>query len=341
MFIATLTFAGSFGIAITVWFGGRAVLDGSLSAGDLAAFLLYTMMVATSIGSLAGLWGSLQSAAGATERLFAILDEVPTISDPAAPRSLPTSTSSGATLAFAHVQFAYPARPHELVAKDIDLHVHAGEVVALVGKSGAGKSTLTALLQRFYDPQAGRVLFDGIDVRELRLADLRARIATVAQEPVLFSGTIADNIAYARADAAHEDIVKAAREAHADEFIMSFAEGYQAKIGERGVKLSGGQRQRIAIARALLADPRVLILDEATSSLDAESEALVQEALGRLMKGRTTLVIAHRLSTVRDADRIVVLDQGAIVEQGTHDQLMSARGTYRRLVEHQLVLAEA
>lgn len=341
LFFATLSFAGWFGIAITVWFGGRAVLDGSLTAGDLAAFLLYTFMVAASLGSLAGLWSSLQSAAGATERLFAILDETPAIRDPESPVDLPPRAQAPGEVRFEDVTFAYPSRATEDVVRNIALDVKAGEVVALVGRSGSGKTTLTALLQRFYDPREGRVLVDGVDVKTARLADLRSRIATVSQEPVLFSGTIAENIAYARPSATREEVLSAAREAHADEFIERFADQYEAKIGERGVKLSGGQRQRIAIARALLADPRVLILDEATSSLDAESEALVQAALARLMKGRTTLVIAHRLSTVRDADRIVVLDKGAVVEQGTHDALMSAKGTYWRLVEHQVVLAEA
>jgi ABC transporter fused permease/ATP-binding protein len=341
LFFATMSFAGWFGIAITVWFGGRAVLDGSLTAGDLAAFMLYTFMVAASLGSLAGLWGSLQSAAGATERLFAILDETPAIRDPEVPVDLPPRASAPGEVRFDAVTFAYPSRASEDVVKNISLDVKAGEVVALVGRSGSGKTTLTALLQRFYDPREGRVLVDGVDVKTARLADLRARIATVSQEPVLFSGTIAENIAYARPSASRDEVLAAAKEAHADEFIERFADQYEAKIGERGVKLSGGQRQRIAIARALLADPRVLILDEATSSLDAESEALVQAALARLMKGRTTLVIAHRLSTVRDADRIVVLDKGEVVEQGTHDALMNARGTYWKLVEHQVVLAEA
>lgn len=339
LFFATLSFAGWFGIAITVWFGGRAVLDGSLTAGDLAAFLLYTFMVAASLGSLAGLWGSLQSAAGATERLFQILDEVPAIRDPESPVDLPARASAPGEVRFENVTFAYPSRPSEDVVRAIDLSVNAGEVVALVGRSGSGKTTMTALLQRFFDPREGRVTIDGVDVKHARLKELRSRIATVSQEPVLFSGTIAENIAYGRPDATSAEIEAAAREAHADEFIETFADKYQAKIGERGVKLSGGQRQRIAIARALLADPRVLILDEATSSLDSESEALVQSALSRLMKGRTTLVIAHRLSTVRDADRIVVMDKGAVVEQGTHDALMARQGTYWRLVEHQVVTA--
>jgi ABC-type multidrug transport system fused ATPase/permease subunit len=223
------------------------------------------------------------------------------------------------------------------VLTGVDLDVAPGEVVALVGPSGAGKSTILSLLYRFYDVDAGRVLFEGVDVRRLRLGDLRRALAMVAQEPVLFSGTIRDNIAYGREGASTAEIERAARDAHAHDFILGFPEGYATVIGERGTKLSGGQKQRIALARALLADPRVLILDEATSNLDAESEAAVQSALARLMQDRTTIIVAHRLSTVRDADRIVVIDGARIVEQGRHDELMARRGTYHRLVEHQLI----
>jgi ABC-type multidrug transport system fused ATPase/permease subunit len=329
---------GYVSIALMIWLGGHALIDKRLTAGDLTEFFLYTFMVAGSLAEIAGLWGSLQRAAGATERLFAIVDTVPAIRDPADPIALPETAGHAGAIRLDDVDFTYAARPNHPVLRAVSFAVEPGEVVALVGPSGAGKSTVLSLLFRFHDVDAGRITFEGVDIRRLALAELRKNLAMVAQEPVLFAGSIRDNIAYARDGVDVETVERAARDANAHEFIMSFPDGYDTVIGERGVKLSGGQKQRIAIARALVADPRVLILDEATSNLDAGSEALVQQALGRLMRGRTTLVVAHRLSTVRDADRIVVLDGGRVVEQGRHDQLMArAAGIYRRLVEHQVI----
>lgn len=333
-FLATLTFAVSLAITVVVWYGGRAVVRGELTAGDLAAFLLYTLMVAGSVAALASLGGAMQRAAGSTDRLFEILREEPQIADPIAPKPMPQGMGE---VLFEDVRFRYPSRPDAEVVAGITLRLPAGKWIAVVGSSGAGKSTLASLLQRFADVTSGRILFDGVDVRDLALADLRRHIAIVSQEPVLFSGTIRDNIAYGRPEASRHDVEKAAMDAHAHGFVTAFSQGYDTLVGERGVQLSGGQRQRIAIARALLANPRVLILDEATSNLDAESEALVQQALTRLMQGRTTLIIAHRLSTVRAADAIAVLQAGRLVELGSHDQLMADDGTYKRLVEHQIV----
>lgn len=336
-FFSVITLSVSLAIAAVVWLGGRAVVKGELSGGDLTTFLLYTAMVAASVGALASLGGALQRAAGATDRLFEILRTEPQIADPKTPQELPAGKGA---VQFAHVRFAWPARPDHEVLRGIDLEVAPGTSLALVGASGAGKTTLTALLQRFADPTAGHVLLDGVDIRTLRLASLRGAMAIVAQEPVLFSGTIRDNIAFGRLDATLEEIEQAAKDANAHDFVLRFPKGYDTEVGERGVQLSGGQRQRLAIARAILANPRVLILDEATSNLDAESESQVQTALARLMHGRTTIVIAHRLSTVRDADQIAVLDQGQLVERGRHDALMAQGGVYRRLVEHQLVQSE-
>ena len=337
-FFSTAMTAGYIGIVAVIWLGGRALIRGELSAGDLTSFFLYTFIVAGALGDLASLWGSLQRAAGATDRLFAVIDTVPEIRDPDAPVALPAGKGA---LAFEGVSFAYPARRGQPVLSDFDLKIEPGEVIALVGPSGAGKSTILALLMRFYDVDRGCVRLEGVDVRTLRLGELRRAFAMVAQEPVLFSGTIRDNIAYGREGATPEEIEAAAKDAFAHDFVTGFPDGYDTVIGERGAKLSGGQKQRVALARALLADPRVLVLDEATSNLDAESEAAVQAALARLMRDRTTIIVAHRLSTVRDADRIIVIDGASVVEQGRHDELMERRGTYHRLVEHQLVGAGA
>lgn len=333
-FISTASLSGFLALGGLVYLGGRRVAAGEMSAGELTAFLLYTGLIAVALGSLTGLWAALQRAAGATTRLFEIIDTVPSIDDPEAPVS---PKGSRGEVRFSGVHFSYPSRPELRVLEDINLEIEPGRTVALVGPSGAGKSTLTALVPRFFDVAEGKVEVAGVDVRQLSLEALRSGIAIVPQTPVLFSGTIAENIAYGAPEATEAQIKDAARRANAHDFIEAFPDGYKTLCGERGAQLSGGQRQRVAIARALLMDPELLILDEATSNLDAESEALVQQALKELMGGRTTLIIAHRLSTVRDADRIVVLDGGRIVEQGDHYDLLAAGGLYKRLVEHQLL----
>ncbi len=337
-FFATAMSAGYAGVAAVIWLGGRALIRGELTPGDLTSFFLYTFIVAGALADLAGVWAGLQRAAGATDRLFAVIDTVPEIRSPERPTPLPAGKGA---VRFDGVSFAYPSRRGQPVLTNVELAIEPGEVIALVGPSGAGKSTILSLLFRFHDVDAGRVLFEGVDVRDLDLGELRRSLAMVAQEPVLFSGTVRDNIAYGRDGATVDEVEAAARDAHAHGFISHFPEGYDTIIGERGTKLSGGQKQRIALARALIANPRVLILDEATSNLDAESEAAVQAALARIMAGRTTIIVAHRLSTVRDADRIVVIDGARVVEQGAHDELMERRGIYRRLVEHQLIADRA
>lgn len=337
-FITTASFLGLFAMGLIVWIGGRRVAAGEMSAGSLSAFLLYTLMISGSLASLSSIWAGLMRAAGATERLFEVLGTIPEITSPIDTKPLPAGAPR---IELRGVHFRYDSRPNdEVLGREgrggVNLAIEAGQRVALVGPSGAGKSSLSALIPRFYDVQGGSVQVSGVDVRELDVDELREKIAIVPQDPVLFSSSIAENVAFGKPDASQAQIEAACRRAHAHDFILGFPEGYATPCGERGVQLSGGQRQRVAIARALLADPEILILDEATSSLDAESEAAVQAALDELMKGRTTLIIAHRLSTVRDLDRIVVLDDGLVAEQGTHDELMGADGLYRRLVERQL-----
>ena len=319
-------------VAAVLWYGGRLVVDNEMSAGELTSFILYTLIVAFSIGAMAGLWADFMRAVGAAERVFDLIDREPLI-----------PLTGGDTLdrlegkvELRSVSFAYPSRPDITVLDGVDLALAPGEVVALVGPSGGGKSTIAALMNRMYDPLKGEILLDGVPLLTLDPTWVRRQVGVVAQDPILLSTTVAENIRYGRSDATDAEVEAAAQAANAHAFVEGFPEGYRTVVGERGVQLSGGQRQRVAIARAVLKDPKVLILDEATSALDAESEHLVQAALERLQQGRTTLVIAHRLSTVRDADRVVVIDGGQVKQVGTHEGLMAeAEGLYRRLVERQ------
>ena len=335
IFVGVMTMAAFGSVAAVLWFGGRMVMTGELTVGELTSFILYTLIVAMALSALADLWSDFARARGASERIFELLDREPVV-DQGSGEIIDAVTGR---VEFAGVSFAYPVRPDVRVLHDINLELEPGTVTALVGPSGAGKSTVAALVLRLYDPDEGAVLLDGQDLKELDARWLRTRIGTVAQEPVLFSTTIAANIRYGRPDATDSEVEDAANAAHAHDFIVDLPDGYSTEVGERGVRLSGGQKQRVAIARALLKDPPILILDEATSSLDAESESLVQDALERLMTDRTSLVIAHRLSTVKNADRVVVLDGGMVAEAGVHDELMVADGLYRRLVSRQLVEA--
>ena len=330
---AAVIFIAFGSIVGVLWYGAQAVLAGEMTGGTLGQFVLYAAIAALSTGALSEVWGEVQLAAGAAERLSEILHMRPAIAAPANPRPLPSPPH--ATLAFEDVHFAYPMRPDQKALRGASFSVGAGERVAIVGPSGAGKSTIFNLILRFYDPQAGRVLIDRVDIAEADPEEVRARIASVPQETMIFSSTVAENIRFGRPDATEREVEAAAEAAQAAEFIERLPHGYATRVGERGIMLSGGQRQRIAIARAILRDAPILLLDEATSALDAESESLVQTALERLMKGRTSLVIAHRFATVRTADRIIVLDQGRVVAQGRHGELMGSGGLYARLARLQ------
>jgi ATP-binding cassette subfamily B protein len=329
----TAIFLVSASVVAVLWYGAQDVLAGTMTAGRLSQFVLYAVFAASSLGQLSEVYGELAQAAGAAERLGEILDTRPTITLPAEPRPLPEP--SPGTLALEEVHFHYPARPEQAALHGLSFRVGSGERVALVGPSGAGKSTVLQLLLRFYDPQKGTVLVDGVPVRDVDPVALRSRMALVPQEPTIFGASVSDNIRYGRPDATDEEVHRAAALASAEGFIRALPHGFETMLGERGVTLSGGQRQRIAIARAILKDAPILLLDEATSALDAESERKVQVALDRLMEGRTTLVIAHRLATIRSADRILVLEGGQIVEEGTHVVLLAKCGLYARLARLQ------
>jgi ATP-binding cassette subfamily B protein len=316
-------------VSLVLWVGGHDVLAGRLSGGQLSAFVFYALLVAGSVGALSEVAGDLLRAAGATERLLELLNTRPAISPPATPVALPEPAHGAVELS--RVTFNYPSRPDRAALSELSLRLQPGQKVALVGPSGAGKSTVLQLLLRFYDPDSGVIRFDGVDIREADPQQLRQRIALVPQDPIIFGADAWENIRYGHAGVSDADVRSAAEAAHAAEFLDQLPQGFNTYLGERGIRLSGGQRQRIAIARAILRDPAVLLLDEATSSLDAESERLVQEALEQLMQSRTTLIIAHRLATVRKVDRIMVMDQGQLVASGRHEELVEENGLYARL----------
>lgn len=323
---AGTTLLGLTGLAIFLWYGGTAVLNGTLTIGTLTTIVIYLAVLTRPFVTLSNLYGQFQIALGAAERIFDLLDQPITLADDASASPLPPVQGN---LCFEHVNFSYNQETQ--VLHDVSFEAQRGQVIALVGPSGAGKTTIANLIPRFFDVQSGRITVDGYDIRHVKVRSLREQIGIVLQEPVLFGTTVRENIAYGRLDATQEEIERVARSANAHEFIEKLPEGYNTLVGERGVKLSGGQRQRLAIARALLRDPRILILDEATSSLDNESESLVQEALEHLMHERTTIVIAHRLTTIQNADKIVVIEQGHIIEQGSHQELLAQEGAYYRL----------
>lgn len=331
IFMTIAMVSGFSAISVVLWYGGHQVVTGTLTVGDLTQFLLYLMIVAIGVGSLGSVWGDVMSGVGASMRVFDIIEQQPNLKN----EGKKIDHLDG-LVEFKNVSFHYPQRPDVEVLKNISFKINIGEMVALVGPSGSGKTTIGSLIPRFYELDVGTILIDGEDYRHFHPASLREHIGMVSQEPVLISATIGENIRYSRPSASMEEVIIAARDANALAFIEAFPEGFETKVGERGIQLSGGQKQRVAIARALLKSPKILILDEATSNLDTASESLVQEALYRLMKGRTTLVIAHRLSTIREADKIFVMDQGQIIQTGTHETLSKdLDGLYYHLLQRQ------
>jgi ATP-binding cassette subfamily B protein len=329
LLVATVILLVFGAVGIILWIGGHDVVDGRISPGQLSAFVFYAVIVASAAGTISEVIGDLQRAAGATERLFELLAIAPSIRAPDEPSTLPEPARG--TVSLRDVTFHYPSRPDAAALEEFSLDVKAGEIVALVGPSGAGKTTVFQLLLRFYDPERGEVTIDGVNLRRADPAEIRKRLALVPQDPVIFAASVTENVRYGRPDASDDEVRAACDAAYATEFIERLPEGYASYLGERGVRLSGGQRQRLAIARAILADRPVLLLDEATSALDAESERMVQLALERLMAGRTVLIIAHRLATIRHADRIAVMERGRIIATGTHDELTHTNPLYSRL----------